>query len=100
MGNLQFLNVKQTILDSSEIKTITVGEDLDHTFNKIDRINSAIKLKPLPTMLTQFLKTIILVDRSCPLFPNDRDYSFHSNSKNSYSNLDYIFISKTALNEQ
>ena len=56
-------------------------------------------IKKPPQKLLQFINHLNLVDSWRVLFPNRRDYTFYSHPKKSYSRLDYIFISKEALNE-
>ena len=98
-ANLGFLDKIQNILDNNQTGTVIIGGDFNHTFDKIDRHSQKKgKFKDPPRSLKNFISTNNLEDTWRLLFPTTKDYTYYSHSKKSYSRIDFVFISKSALN--
>lgn len=97
-ANLILLDKIQNILDNTQTGTIILGGDLNHTFDKLDQHSfKKGSFKDPPKRLKKFISSNNLEDAWRLLFPTTKDYTY-SQSKKSYSRIDYIFISRSALN--
>ena len=59
-----------------------------------------MKRKPNPPKeLLNFISSNELIDVSRLMYPKSKDYTYYFHSQNSYSRLDYIFISKIGIGD-
>ena len=93
---MSFLNKIQSVLDRAPTGIIILGGDLNNIFSSKDSSTPTRKVKP-PNTLLNFLSTNDLQDIWRTLHPNTLDYTYLSHSQNSYSRIDYLFISKKHL---
>ena len=73
-----------------------MGTDLNNIFSPNDSSNNTRKINP-PKKLTTFISDNELQDIWRTLHPNTIDYTYYSHPQNSYSRLDYLFISNSGL---
>lgn len=96
--DMKFLKNIQEIIDSMLTGTIVCAGDLNHIFTELDSSNPTRKSK-VPEVLLEFLSLNNLTDIWRQMHPRDKDYTHYSHVKNSYSRLDYIFISKERVED-
>ena len=95
-SDMSFLGKIQTIIDRSPTGVIIMGSDLNNIFSSNDSSTKTRKINP-PKRLTKFISDNELQDVWRTLHPNTIDYTYFSHPQNSYSRLDYLFISQTDL---
>ena len=95
-SDMSFLSKIQTILDNTPTGVIIMGSDLNNIFSSNDSSTKTRKINP-PKKLVKFLLDNELQDVWRILHPNTIDYTYFSHPQNSYSRLDYIFISQLGL---
>lgn len=96
--DMKFLKNIQEIIDSMLTGTIVCAGDFNHIFTELDSSNPTRKSK-VPEVLLEFLSLNNLTDIWRQMHPRDKDYTHYSHVKNSYSRLDYIFISKEGVED-
>lgn len=98
-ANLVFLDIIQAILGQVQTGTIILAGDLNHIFDQIDRHNNKQgTFKEPPKRLKNVISTNNSQDTWRLLFTTTKYCSFFSQSKKSYSRIDYIFFPKNSFN--
>lgn len=92
ISDMSFLNKIQTVLDSAPPGVIIVGGDLNNIFSLKDSSTITRKVNP-PNKLLNFLSSNNLLDVWRTLYPDTKDYTYFSDAQNSYSQINYLFIS-------
>lgn len=97
-ANMKYLRNIQKIMNSISAGIILFAADLNQVFTEQDRSN--LKRKPnVPKELLEFLSLNDLTDVWRQMHPRDEDYTHYSHAQNSYSRLDYFFVSKGRVDD-
>ena len=96
MSDMTFLKEIQIEIDRSPPGVIILGGDMNSIFSSDDSSNKNRKINP-PKELMNFMADNDLQDIWRTLYPNTIDYTYFSQSQNSYSRIDYIFIAQVGL---